>query len=112
MTSTQERLLRAYSAVDGDIDDHDDYVGFGVWHASRATPEGEVEYKHLLELAQVWQDRYVEGFRHGYNVGYTKLLDTLGDEAVLLPDVHLDDCASLDCRSRCLCWCHAREWRP
>ena len=61
MTSTQERLLRAYAAVHGDIDDHDDYVGFGVWHAGRATPEGEVEYKHLLELAQVWQDRYVEG---------------------------------------------------
>ena len=70
------------------------------------------KYKHDLNLAQVWQDWYVEGYRQAYNTGYSKLLDTLGDETVLLPDVHLEDCASPGCGATCLCWCHAWEWRP
>ena len=61
MTSTEERLLRAYPAAHGDIYGQDDDIGFGVSHASRATTEGEVECKHVLGLAQVWQDRNVEG---------------------------------------------------
>ena len=112
MTSTEERLRRAYLAAHGDIDGQDDDAGFGVWYAGRATPECEVKYKHLLEMAQVWQDRYVEGYRQGYNGGFTKLLDTLGDETVLLPAVHLEDCAGPGCGATCLCWCHAWEWRP
>ena len=112
MTSTEERLLRAYLAAHGDIDGHDDDIGFGVWYADRATPECEVECKHVLELGQVWQDRCVEGYRQAYNVGYSKLLDTLGDETVLLPAVHLEDCAGPGCGATCLCWCHTWEWRP
>ena len=54
----------------------------------------------------------MEGYRQGYNVGYSKLLDTLGDEAVLLPDVHLVDCAGPECGATCLCWCLALEWVP
>ena len=111
MTSTEEQLLPAYPAAHGDINGHDDDIGFGVWYAARPTPEGEVEYKHALELAQVWQDRYVEEYRHGYDAVYTKLLDVMGDEAVLLLDVHLEDCAPW-CETTCLCWCHAWEWRP
>ena len=61
MTSTEERLLRAYLSAHGGIYGQDDDIGFGVWYAGRATPEGEVDYKHVLELAQVWQGRYVEG---------------------------------------------------
>ena len=59
MTSTEERLLRAYLAAHGDIYGQGDDIGFGVWYAGCATPEGEVECKHVLELVQVWQDRYV-----------------------------------------------------
>ena len=54
MTSTQERLLKAYAAVYGDIDGHDDDVGFGVWYADHTTPNGEVEY-NILEVGQVRQ---------------------------------------------------------
>ena len=57
MTSTEERLRRAYLAAHGDIIDQDDDAGFGVSYAGRATPEGQVDYKHALELAQVWQNR-------------------------------------------------------
>ena len=71
-----------------------------------------MECKHVLELAQVWQDRYVEAYRQGYNAGYTKLLDVMVDEAVPLPDVHLEDCAGPGWGATCLCWCHAWEWRP
>ena len=110
--NAEERLLRTDLAAHGDIEGQDDDTGFGVWYAGRATPEGEVEYKHVLELAQVWQDRYVEEYRQGYNVGYSKLLDTLGDEAILLPDVHLKDCAGPGCGGTCLCRCHAWGWRP
>ena len=92
MKSTQERLLRAYAAVHGDIDDHDDYVGFGVWKAVHATPELEVEY-NILEVAQVRQGRYVERYRRGYDTRYSELPETLDDETVPLPDVHLEDCA-------------------
>ena len=53
MTSTEERLRRAYVAAHGDIYGHDDDIGFGVWYAGGATPEGEAEYKHVLELAQM-----------------------------------------------------------
>ena len=63
MTSKEEQVLRAYPAAHGDIDGQGDDIGFGVWCAGRATPEGEIEYKHVLELVQVWQDRYVEGYR-------------------------------------------------
>ena len=113
MTSTEEQLLRTYPATHGDIDGQgDDIRGFGVWYAGRATPECEVECKHVLETAQVWQDRYVEGYRQGYNVGFTKLLDTLGDETVLLPAVHLEDCAGPGCGATCLCWRQAWGWRP
>ena len=49
MTSTEERLPRAYPAAHGDIDGQDDDAGFGVWYAGRATPEGQVDYKHALE---------------------------------------------------------------
>ena len=110
--NAEERLLRTDPAAHGDIYGQDDDIGFGVWYAGRATPEGEVEYKHVLELAQAWQDPYVEGYRQGYNAGYSKLLDTLGDETVLLPDVHLEGCAGTGCGATCLCRCHAREWRP
>ena len=65
MTSTEERLPRAYPAAHGDIDGHDDDIGFGVWYDGGATPEGEVECKHVLELAQVSQDRYVAGLPPG-----------------------------------------------
>ena len=57
MACTEERLLRAYLAAHGDIDGHDDDIGFGVWYTGRATPEGKVECKHVLELAGMWQDR-------------------------------------------------------
>ena len=99
MTSTEERLLRAYPAAHGDIDGQDDDTGFGVSYAGRATPKGEVEYKHVLQLAQVTQDRYVRippGVRcrlheaHGHH----------GDETVLLPDVHLENCAGPGARQR------------
>ena len=53
MTSTEERLLRAHLSAHGGIDCQGDDIGLGVWYAGRATPEGEVEYKHVLELAQV-----------------------------------------------------------
>ena len=112
MTSTEERLLPAYPAAHGNIDGQDDDIGFGVWYAGRATPECEVEYKHVLELAQVWQDRNVEGYRQDYNAGYSKLLDTLGDEAVLLPDVHLEVCAGPGYGAMCWCRCLASGWRP
>ena len=49
MKSTQERLLRAYPAAHGYVDGPDDDIGFGVWHAGRATPEGE--NWHVPELA-------------------------------------------------------------
>ena len=104
--------MRAYLAAQGDIDGQDDDADFSVWYAGRATPEGEVEHRRVLKLAQVWQDRYVAGYRQGYNAGYTKLLDTLGDEQVLLPVVHLEDSAGPGCGATCLCWCHAWEWRP
>ena len=61
MTSTEERLLRAYPAAHGDIYGQDDDAGFGVWYAGGVTPEGKVKCKHVLELVQVWQDRYVAG---------------------------------------------------
>ena len=113
--NAEERLLRTYPAAHGDIDGQDDDIGFGVWYAGRATPEGEVEYKHVLELGQVWQDRYVEGYRQGYDAGYSNLLLILlvylGDEAVLLPDVHLEDCAGTGYGATCMCWCHAWGWR-
>ena len=67
MTSTEERLPRAYPAAHGDIDGQNDDAGFGVWYAGRAAPEGEVEYKHVLERALVWQDRNVEGYRQGHH---------------------------------------------
>ena len=54
----------------------------------------------------------MDGYRLGYNVGYSELPDTLGDEAVLLPDVHLEDCAGPECGAMCWCWCLAWEWRP
>ena len=82
-------------------------AGYGVWYADRATPEGEVKYNHVLELAQVWQDRYVGRYCQGYNAGYPKLLDTSGNEAVLLPDVHLEGCAGPGFGATCLCWCFA-----
>ena len=41
MTSTQERLLKAYAAVYGDIERHEYDIGFGVWYAGLATPEGD-----------------------------------------------------------------------
>ena len=110
--NAEERLLRTYPAAHGDIYDQDEDAQAGVWYAGRATPEGEVEYKHVLELAQMWQDRYVEGYHQAYNAGFTKLLDTLGDEVVLLPDVHLEDCAGTGCGATCLCWGHAWGWRP
>ena len=75
MTSTEERLMRAYLAAHGDIDGQDDDTGFGVWYADRATPVGEVEYKHVLELAQVWQDRYVAGLPPGLQC---RLLEAAG----------------------------------
>ena len=59
MTSTEERLLRAYLEAHGDIDGQGDDIGFGVWCAGRATPVGEAEYKHVLDLVQVWQGRNV-----------------------------------------------------
>ena len=49
MTNTEERLLPAYPAAHGDIYGQDDDAGFGVWKAVHATPELEVEYKHVLE---------------------------------------------------------------
>ena len=106
--NAEERLLRTDPAAHGDIYGQDDDASFGVWYAGRATPEGEVEYKHVLELAQVWQD---QEYRPGYNVGYLKLLDTLGGEAVLLPDVHLEYCAGPGCGATCMCWSHAWGWR-
>ena len=57
MTSKEEQVLRAYPAAHGDIDGQGDDIGFGVWCAGRAIPVGEAEYKHVLELVQVWQDR-------------------------------------------------------
>ena len=57
--NAEERLLRTDPAAHGDIYGQDDDASFGVSYADRATPEDEVEYKHVLELAQVWQDRYV-----------------------------------------------------
>ena len=46
----------------------------------------------------------MEGFSQGHNVGYSKLLDTLGNEAVLLPDVHMEDCAGPGYGVTRLCW--------
>ena len=39
MTSTQERLLKAYAAVYGDIERHEYDVGIGDWKAVHETPE-------------------------------------------------------------------------
>ena len=103
--------MRGYPAAHGDIIGHDDDTGFGVSYAGRATPECEVEYKHVLELAQMWHDRYVGRYRQGYNAGYSKLLDVMGDETVLLPAVHLVDGAGPGCGATCLGWCHAWGWR-
>ena len=110
-SSAEEWLLRTYPAAHGDIDGHCDDIGFGVWYASLATPEGEVQYKHVLELGQVWRDRYAEGYRQGYDASYSKLLDTLGGGVVLVPNVHLEDCAGPGRRSTSMCWCHAWGWR-
>ena len=54
----------------------------------------------------------MEEYRQGYDAGYSKLLDVMGDEAALLPGVHLEDCAGPGCGATCLCWSHAWEWRP
>ena len=92
MTSTEERLLRTYLEAHGDIYGQDDDAGFGVSYAGRATPEGAVKYKHVPELAQVWQDRYVAGLPPGLQCRLHEPAGCLGRWAVPLPDVHLEDC--------------------
>ena len=49
MKSTEERLPRAYLAAHGDIYGQYDDIGFQTWYTCRESPEGEVEYKHVLD---------------------------------------------------------------
>ncbi len=65
MTYEEETLLREYLADTEELAGPDD-PGFEVWYAGRHDgPEGEAHYKHTLDLAQVWRDRYAAGYAAG-----------------------------------------------
>ncbi len=66
MTHDEETLLRAYVVDTGELAGPDDDPGFEVWYSRRhGGPEGEADYKHTLEPAQVWRDRYDAGYAAG-----------------------------------------------
>ena len=64
-----------------------------------------------METAHIWQDRYTIGWRQGCNEGYSRAMEDVAAEAVLLPGHHLEDCAGPGCGWSCTCGCHALERR-
>ena len=109
MTGEEERLLREFLTDQGEIDDDN---GFEDWYAHRfESQEADDRYKATLETAHMWQDRYVIGWRQGYNEGVSRALDDLATNQVQRPDHHQQDCAGPGCGATCSCRCHASE-RP
>ena len=72
MAGEEEQLLRQYLASRGVIGAPQDDAAFSAWYdETRESPDGEIAYKHTLEVASVWLERYGEGWRDG--VAYANL---------------------------------------
>ena len=63
MTGEEEAVLREYLLHHREIGKDED---FEPWYLQRfEDAEAEIYYKHTLEIAQVWKNRFREGFRTG-----------------------------------------------
>ena len=63
MTGEEEAVLKEYLLHHGEIKYDED---FEVWYRQRfEDDDSENHYKHSLHVAQVWKNRYEEGFQNG-----------------------------------------------